>query len=62
MALTTRGCEQTIHPSMSSVVQDDMIKKKDGIEAGGELVVITRKEEEVSHKVVLIHRPLPPFL
>ena len=60
MALTTRGCEQTIHPSMSSVVQDDMTKEDEVPIDSGDLVDSTIKEAELSEKVVLIPRPPPP--
>ena len=46
---------------MSYVVEDNMRKDKEVVEASGELVDKTTKEAEVSQKVVPIPRPPPPF-
>lgn len=46
---------------MPFVVEDNMSKDKEVVEASGELVDNTVKEAEVCQKVVLITRPPPPF-
>ena len=52
MAVTTRGCKQTIDRTMLSVVEGEMRKDKDVVEASEELFDKTTKEEEVHKKVV----------
>ena len=46
---------------MSFVVEGDMRKEDDVVEASGELGDVTMKEAELSQKVVFIPRPRPPF-
>ena len=38
MAVTSRGCKQTIDPPMPSVVEDEMKKDEEVVETSGELV------------------------
>ena len=61
MAVTTKEGKQTIDPPMSFVVEGDMRKEDDVVEASGELGDVTMKEAELSQKVVFIPRPRPPF-
>ena len=46
---------------MPHVVEGEVRKEEDVAKASGELEDTTTKEAKASEKVVLIHRPLPPF-
>ena len=61
MAIPSRGCKQTIDPSMPSneekVRQDDVKVVK----GSGEEEESTRKDAEIPMKVIPMPRPPPPF-
>ena len=61
MAVTTRGCKQTIDPLMPFLVEDEVRKNDKIVEASGELVDKAVKEAEIPQKVIPIPRPPPPF-
>ena len=61
MTVTTQKGNQTIDPPIPSVVEKDIRKDKEVVETSGELVDHMVIYSKVSHKVVPIHRPPPPF-
>uniref|UniRef100_M1DQL8 Integrase core domain containing protein n=1 Tax=Solanum tuberosum TaxID=4113 RepID=M1DQL8_SOLTU len=61
MIVTTRGGKQTIDPFMPSVVDAEMTKEDDVVEAREEFETATEQEAEISQKVVPIPRPPLPF-
>ena len=61
MAITTRGCKQTIDPSMPS--NEEKVRKDNDkvVEGSGEAEDSTGKDAEVPMKVIPMPRPPPPF-
>ena len=62
MTVTTRWGKETIDPPMSFVVEDDVRKHNEVVEASGELVDKVVNEEEIPKTVIPFPRPPPPFL
>ena len=61
MAITTRGCKETIDPPMPSN-EEKVIKDNDKVvEVSGEVEDNTGKNAEVTKKVTTMPRPAPPF-
>ena len=62
MAITTRGCKQTIDPPMPS--HEDKVRNDNDkvVEGSGEAEDSTGKDAEVPIKVIPMPRPPPPFL
>ena len=60
MEVKTRGSKNTIDPPILSLVEDDMRKDNEIVEASGVLLDNTIKEVELCQKVVRVPRHPPP--
>ena len=61
MAITTRGCKQTIYPLMPSYEKKVTKYNDKVVEVDGEVEDNTRKDGEVPIKVIPMPRPPPPY-
>ena len=62
MAITTRGCKETIDPPMPSNEEKARKDNYKVVKGSGEAEDSTGKDAEVPIKVIPMPRPPPPFL